>query len=221
MEGIPMKQRTYSKKDRPTSQADGESPVELPPINPIEMLRIETEKWTERAIPICEDAERHIVGRPSKFLPEVIGKFLAAIAMGNKVRNASRLANISEDAISEWLSRGESGEPGYCGFVGLHKDATSYHEHSLVTHIVADPSWTSKAWKLERTNPADWSRSVTLDVNHSGEVIHTHRLDATPILSTTEYAGVLDQTLRALAPPPIDTTYRSMDVEPAAIHDDE
>ena len=92
-----------------------------------------------------------------------LNKLFNAIADGNYVSTATRLAGISHDTYTRWLKRGEA-EPGsaYALFAEAVKEAECEAEASIVADIRKaarkDAFWAAGMTLLERKNPDRWGK---------------------------------------------------------------
>jgi hypothetical protein len=134
------------------------------------------------------------IGRPSKLTPDLTRHICSAIVSGNFPEVAARAAGISPATYYSWMSKAESEGGAYLEFLEAVKEAEAAGEQKDVEFIDADPSWQSKAWKLERRRKARWARTEEQNVYHSGSVrtvieIHhnvTDRDEALGLLAETD-----------------------------------
>jgi hypothetical protein len=86
---------------------------------------------------------RHGEGRPSKRTPEVVATIAAAIATGLTDEEASLVAGINSDTMTEWRKDPE--------FSGAIKKATAQRLLLRLERIEAgEQGWQGTAWALER-----------------------------------------------------------------------
>ena len=115
------------------------------------------------------------LGRRSKLTPERQAKFLAALGLGLIYRVAAQCAGVSEQTIYLWLAKGRAGQHSrYVKFHEAVQEAEALREAAAVKAVLADPSWQSKAWFLERRYPDRWGRidrrEVTGQIEAGGAV---------------------------------------------------
>ena len=85
-------------------------------------------------------------GRPTKCTPEVVAKIAQAIAVGLTDEEASLLAGINPDTMTEWRKDSE--------FSGAIKRATAERLLMRLERIEAgEQGWQGTAWALERLYP--------------------------------------------------------------------
>jgi hypothetical protein len=90
-------------------------------------------------------------GRPTKRTPEVIAKIAEAVAIGLTDEEASLLAGINPDTMTEWRKESE--------FSGAIKRATAQRLLLLLKRIEAgEQGWQGTAWALERLHPSRFAR---------------------------------------------------------------
>jgi hypothetical protein len=95
-------------------------------------------------------------GRPTKRTPEVVAKIAEAIAIGLTDEEASLLAAIDPDTMTEWRKDPE--------FSGAVKKATAQRLLLRLERIEAGvPGWQDTAWALERLYPARFARPEVLN----------------------------------------------------------
>lgn len=81
---------------------------------------------------------------------------LEALAAGNHVETACRMAGISKSAFYAWVHA----DPDFENAVN---EAIARSEAELLRRIRDDASWQSKAWILERRWPERWGRRDRLE----------------------------------------------------------
>ena len=116
-------------------------------------------------------------GRKSKLTHELIEKISLEVEAGNYYKNACAKVGISESVFYSWKEQAESGKQGiFLDFMEALKKAESIAESRAIETILADDSWQSKAWFLERRFPKRWRRKDRVDSHHTAEpkvVFHT------------------------------------------------
>ena len=90
--------------------------------------------------------------------PAAIKKILDVLRSGSTVEAACAFARIHRDTWYAWMKKDPQLKSDY-------EEAVAASEVSLVLHIKKDPSWQSKAWLLERRNPAQWGAVNRTEVN--------------------------------------------------------
>ena len=106
-------------------------------------------------------------GRPTKRTPEVVAKIAEAIAIGLTDEEASLLAGINPDTMTEWRKDPE--------FSGAIKRATAERLLMRLERIESGAQgWQGTAWGLERLYPARFARPEVTNqiavVNQGGKV---------------------------------------------------
>jgi len=119
-----------------------------------------------------------------------VQQFLGALRVGATVRLACTHVGWSEGAVYEAIQRGEGTHPtrpqtkAHAEFAEAVKEARDRAELRALTVIANDPSWQSKAWYLERTQPDRYGRRTRLE--HSGVP------DGPPVTVTVQDQYALD-----------------------------
>ena len=106
-------------------------------------------------------------GRPTKRTPEVVAKIAEAVAIGLTDEEASLLAGIHPDTMTEWRKDPE--------FSGAIKRATAERLLMRLERIEAgQQGWQGTAWALERLYPHRFARPEVMNqiavVNQGGNV---------------------------------------------------
>ena len=106
-------------------------------------------------------------GRPTKRTPEVVAKIAEAVAIGLTDEEASLLAGINPDTMTEWRKDPE--------FSGAIKRAGAQRLLMRLERIEAgEQGWQGTAWALERLYPARFARPEVMNqiavVNQGGKV---------------------------------------------------
>ena len=106
-------------------------------------------------------------GRPTKRTPEVFAKIAEAVAIGLTDEEASLLAGINPDTMTEWRKDPE--------FSGAIKRATAERLLMRLERIEAgEQGWQGTAWALERLYPQRFARPEVMNqiavVNQGGKV---------------------------------------------------
>ncbi len=106
-------------------------------------------------------------GRPTKRLPEVVAKIAEAVAIGLTDEEASLLAGINPDTMTEWRKDPE--------FSGAIKRAGAQRLLMRLERIEAgEQGWQGTAWALERLYPHRFARPEVMNqiavVNQGGKV---------------------------------------------------
>ena len=105
-------------------------------------------------------------GRPTKRKPEVVAKIAEAVAIGLTDEEASLLAGINPDTMTEWRKDPE--------FSGAIKRATAQRLLLRLERIEAgEQGWQGTAWALERIYPHRFARPEVMNqiavVNQGGK----------------------------------------------------
>ena len=106
-------------------------------------------------------------GRPTKRTPEVVAEIAEAVAIGLTDEEASLLAGIDPDTMTEWRKDPE--------FSGAIKRATAERLLMRLERVEAgEQGWQGTAWALERLYPHRFSRPEVMNqiavVNQGGNV---------------------------------------------------
>lgn len=113
-------------------------------------------------------------------------QFLGALRVGATVRLACTHVGWAESTVYAHIAKGEKpGAPkAHREFSEAVKEARDRAELRALTVIANDPSWQSKAWYLERTQPDRYGRRTRLE--HSGVP------DGPPVTVTVQDQYALD-----------------------------
>ena len=118
-----------------------------------------------------------VKGRKSKLTPELIVKISTEIENGSYQKVAARKCGVGESTFYAWMEKAEAGVGGqFQELMEAVKNASAVAESRAIQTILADDSWQSKAWFLERRFPERWRRKDRLDAHHTREpkvVFHT------------------------------------------------
>ncbi len=125
-------------------------------------------------------------GRPTKRTPEVVAKIAEAVAIGLTDEEASLLAGINPDTMTEWRKDPE--------FSGAIKRATAQRLLLRLERIEAgEQGWQGTAWALERLHPARFARPEVMNqiavVNQGGKA-HAERVI---VLPGEEFDALIDR----------------------------
>jgi hypothetical protein len=119
---------------------------------------------------------RVVEGRPTKRTPEVVAKIADAIAIGLTDEEASLLAGVNPDTMTEWRKDPE--------FSGAIKRATAERLLMRLERIEAgEQGWQGTAWALERRYPARFARPEVMNqiaVVSQGDKVSTDRVIVLP-----------------------------------------
>jgi hypothetical protein len=81
------------------------------------------------------------------------------------------MAGIAESTYHRWIERGEAGESPFREFSELTRasraEARSKHVRTI-RKAGREGDWKAAAWFLERSDRANWGRTVDAKVEHSG-----------------------------------------------------
>lgn len=118
-------------------------------------------------------------GRDTLLTPKVQAKIVKVIKEGNYLSTAAAEAEMDYRTVQRWMEKGIEGcgsvddiEPRedwtiFRRFRRAVKRAESKRNSSLIKRIVADPSWQSDAWILERTEPGLYGRRDRLNIENA------------------------------------------------------
>jgi hypothetical protein len=124
-------------------------------------------------------------GRPSKRTPEVVATIAAAIATGLTDEEASLVAGINPDTMTEWRKDPE--------FSGALKRATAQRLLLRLERIEAgEQGWQGTAWALERIYPHRFARpeiqTQIAIVNQGGKAAAAERVI---VLAAEEFGSLV------------------------------
>jgi hypothetical protein len=121
-------------------------------------------------------------GRPTKRTPEVVAKIAEAVAIGLTDEEASLLAGINPDTMTEW-----SKDPEFSGAI---KKATAQRLVLRLERIEAgEQGWQGTAWALERLYPHRFVMNQIAVVNQGGNA-STERVI---VLPGQEFDALIDR----------------------------
>lgn len=159
-----------------------------------------------------------MAGRPTKFTPDAIDRYLTARRLGVPIKDCAALAGWSESVLALFRQRSadarqteEDGRPltptqrKYLGFLADEEKAEAGFKQAALARIVAAAQqprhWTAAAWLLERRHPDEFGvRRVEVTGPNGGpiqvDVRASELLDRLRALTAGEPAsnghGVLD-----------------------------
>ena len=115
-------------------------------------------------------------GRPTKRTPEVVAKIAEAVAIGLTDEEASLLAGINPDTMTEWRKDPE--------FSGAIKRATAERLLMRLERIESGAQgWQGTAWAFERLYPQRFARPEVMNqiaVVNQGDKVSTERVIVLP-----------------------------------------
>ena len=118
-----------------------------------------------------------VKGRKSKLTTELIERIFTQIENGRYQKVVARKCGVGESTIYAWMEKAEGGVGGqFQELMEAVINARAVAESRAIQRILADDSWQSKAWFLERRFPERWRRKDRLDAHHTREpkvVFHT------------------------------------------------
>ena len=118
-----------------------------------------------------------VKGRKSKLITELIEKVSNEIEKGNYQKVVARKCGVGESTFYAWMEKAEGGVGGqFQELLESVKKASAVAESRAIQTILADDSWQSKAWYLDRRFPERWGRKDRLNAHHTVEpkvVFHT------------------------------------------------
>jgi len=160
-----------AKKTNPTTELSTPSTDEFP--RPVPKPKSIAEKTAERRANLPQPR----VGRKTLLTPEVTETICDLLKRGNYLQTAARYVGIAPETLGSWLRRGNEliaeDKDDYDEYEQLFvvlalevEKARSFAEIKAVEVIRnAMPSqWQAAAWYLERTNNAQWGRTVRAEV---------------------------------------------------------
>ena len=99
------------------------------------------------------------------------------IENGSYQKVAACQFGVGESTFYAWMEKAEGGVGGqFQELLESVKNASAVAESRAIQTILADDSWQSKAWYLERRFPERWGRKDRLEAHHTREpkvVFHT------------------------------------------------
>lgn len=128
-----------------------------------------------------------MAGRPTKCAPETVAKVCEALRLGVSWANAAAHAGVSEDCLSDWRKRGETGEEPFAGFLWdatRARDSAAVSMAALVVKAARSGNVGAAMWWLERR--AGWTRPPETQV---------------AVNVSTDGGGQIEALLKRLAPP--------------------
>jgi hypothetical protein len=116
------------------------------------------------------------LGRPTKFVPQVLEILLEALAEGCSIVDACMIAGISPRTYRHWWSiakaDGPDSPPFIAFFAALHRTRAEARRKALARVIGQLDSplgdWRAAAWFLERSDPARWGIKHKVKAEVSG-----------------------------------------------------
>jgi hypothetical protein len=133
--------------------------------------------WRADCEALADLAYSHMMGtgRPTKLLESgTIAAFLATVASGLTPTSACGTTDIDLASLTRWRRRGKAGEEPFAEFCRLLRKAERLTEQVAVRAIMEATPWQSKAWLLERRFE-HWRLPQQVNVQHSGQIQHTHQ----------------------------------------------
>jgi hypothetical protein len=99
-------------------------------------------------------------GRPTKFTPEIVRKFLRNISRGMTNYAAALLAGTSQGKVHDWMAKGREATSGpFYEFWKAYNRAKARSQAKMVVAIqrAGRQDWRALAWLLERQFPQDFA----------------------------------------------------------------
>jgi len=121
------------------------------------------------------------MARPTKFTQERQDKIITALRAGHYRETAAAYGGISYETLRQWLKRAENptDHPEYPAFRDAVCEAEAQAEVAdlaLIRRAASDGEWRAAAWRLERKHPERWGQRAKVEVEHSGELQHSHEV---------------------------------------------
>jgi len=119
-------------------------------------------------------------GRPTLLTPEIMATVSDLLKRGNYLSTASKYVGLAPETVGAWLAKGKRllndgrNEDEYDDVERLYRDFALEIEKSRgiaeikaveVIRAAMTTQWQAAAWYLERTNNADWGRTVRTEVS--------------------------------------------------------
>jgi hypothetical protein len=97
--------------------------------------------------------------------PEIADRIVAMLTAGAFLGPAASSAGVSRRTLSNWLARGQSGDPEDTAYRDLAERvekarATAQVRAVAIVSRAAEEDWRAAAWFLERSDPLNWGRPV-------------------------------------------------------------
>lgn len=129
--------------DATNNQDDSKLPIEMP------------EESYEITFPSLQEQ------RATGFMPQIVNDILAKVSNGLKLSDAASMIGFSPKVVSSW------NRSNYCNFKYALEKAQVMHKAFHLTKInKADRFWNASAWLLERKYKDEYSKEITITVNH-------------------------------------------------------
>ena len=112
------------------------------------------------------------MGRKTILTPELQDIITSAVARGNFLQTAARLARVSDASLMTWMDKGRQGLEPYAAFLEAVEHAEADSEQAMVAHVIDasghDPR--NAQWHLERRWAGKrWQQRKELQID--GEVV--------------------------------------------------
>lgn len=116
------------------------------------------------------------MGRPTKLTPARQEAIVQALRLGAPLSVACQAADVSPDAVAEWIERGEGRHRArrptadYVRFAGAVREAVAKSQMVLLARVqeaARQPQqWRAAAWLLEHRWPETYGTHVSATVTH-------------------------------------------------------
>ena len=97
----------------------------------------------------------------NSFTPEVVGDLLKSIQLGLTLADASGLVKLKPSMVQGWYNR------NYCNFKFAVDEVRAKNKRLHIARVQGgQKAWQSSAWWLERKHKQEFSKEITVTVNH-------------------------------------------------------
>lgn len=100
-------------------------------------------------------------GRPTKYTPETIEKFLNAVRLGSPLSHACNYAGISFETLCQWRRT----YPEFSDSIKLAEGEGVKSCLDVITQAAVNGNWSAAAWRLERRYPHDFGRRDRMPID--------------------------------------------------------
>lgn len=128
-------------------------------------------------------------GRPTKLTEDLIEQIAKLVREGNYIETACAFCGINKDTYYRWAKDGARAKSGIKKrFSDAIKKAVAESEMNDLETIRLDPSWQSKAWRLERRFPDKWGNRQKVELSGNVNIGKVKKL-AEEVLSEDPATG--------------------------------
>ncbi len=136
------------------------------------------------------------MGKPTKFTPERIERFLQAVRLGAPYRLAAQYAGIDHATFYRWIESNAT----FATQVKEAEGAAVIGWLAKIEKAANEGSWQAAAWKAERRHPDDFARKErveqTVEVSGHIDTGSEERLESriTSLAATFKAAGLVGES---------------------------